>query len=382
MKWSIMAIGLVVAAWSAVAAAAEPVPLPSPGLPSGSMDAEGRLVEDWGTVGVRLSGEGVVDGPTTVKPLRLDEVVPAAQAVADRGAARLTITAFRAAAFPSGMDVLTVRVEEAKGQPARLSVAMDLPASVKRGLSTATLEDRVVLSVPLQTLLTQELRPWGYTSETTALAGWAKPEGKCDPAFANIRVGMGGTPIRYSFQVTPGSRAQVVLGFCESHWSKPRKRPLVCRVEGAASQEVDPVAEWGQHKPGVLLFQAKDVDQDGRVELSVRPVPGAADRNTILNAIWVFPPGKAPDLAKVLTGELNGSATHYVDVGGSNDQSIYPSTNLEFPLALPAGGAKELNFFVACPLGAAPIPERSPWTPEALRRATAGVWRDWPEMKP
>jgi hypothetical protein len=57
MRRFAVAMLLLCAAGATLAAGAEPVPLPSPGLPAGSMDPSGRLVEDWGTVGVRVSGE-------------------------------------------------------------------------------------------------------------------------------------------------------------------------------------------------------------------------------------------------------------------------------------------------------------------------------------
>ena len=79
--------------------AAEPIPIHSPGFPPSTLDAEGRLVEDWGSVGVTLSGEGVADGPTALQAVKLDEVVPAAQATAARGAVRLIRTVFRAPLF-------------------------------------------------------------------------------------------------------------------------------------------------------------------------------------------------------------------------------------------------------------------------------------------
>jgi hypothetical protein len=373
-----VAMLLLCAAGATLAAGAEPVPLASPGLPAGSMDPLGRLVEDWGTVGVRVSGEGVAETPWAVEAVRLDDLLPAARAAADRGAVRVTLTAFRAPAFPAGVDVLSVRVEEAKGQAVKVAVALDLPEGVKRGLSTAKVENRLVLSVPRATLHTQQLRPWGYTNEATVLPHWAKPEGPADPAFTSIRAGMGGVPIRYSFQVEPGAKAQVVLGLCEGHWTKARKRPLVCHVEGAGPQEVDPVTEWGTNKPGAIVVRAQDADRDGRLEVSVRPVPGAVDRNTILNSLWLFPPGKPLDPAKVISGELNDKATYFVDVGGPGDQSIYPCDNLEFPLSLAPGEVKELTFYAACPRSDAPQPDQTGWTPQALRQAAAAVWKDWP----
>jgi hypothetical protein len=305
--------------------------------------------------------------------------VPAAQATAARGAVRLVRTAFRAPAFPSGVDVLTVRVEEARGQPAEVMLGLDLPAGAAIGLRAVRLGGRVVLALPAESLANRPLRDWGYCDEATALPGWAKPAVECDPAFRNIRAGMGGVPIVYRFAVNPKSEATVVLGLCESHWAETGQRPLSCRVEGAAVQTVDPVAKWGQHKPGALAFAARDENGDGRLEVVVRAASGAPDRNPILNAIWLFPAGESPNLERLVAGVLSGAATRYVDVGGDNDQSIYPPGKLEYRIQLAAGGAQELTFFVASPGSSAPTPDTSTWTAATLRRAAVEVWRDWPQ---
>jgi hypothetical protein len=364
---------------SALAVAAEPIPIHSPGFPPSTLDTEGRLIEDWGTVGVKLSGEGIADGPTALQAVKLDDVVPAAQATAARGAVRLVRTAFRAPAFPSGVDVLTVRVEEARGQPAEVMLGLDLPAGAAIGLRAVRLGGRVVLALPAESLANRPLRDWGYCDEATALPGWAKPAVECDPAFRNIRAGMGGVPIVYRFAVNPKSEATVVLGLCESHWAEAGQRPLSCRVEGAAVQTVDPVAKWGQHKPGALAFAARDENGDGRLEVVVRAASGAPDRNPILNAIWLFPAGESPNLERLVAGVLSGAATRYVDVGGDNDQSIYPPGKLEYRIQLAAGGAQELTFFVASPGSSAPTPDTSTRTAATLRRAAVEVWRDWPQ---
>ena len=60
-------------------------------------------------------------------------------------------------------------------------------------------------------------------------------------------------------------QATVVLGLCESHWNAAGQRPLRCRAEGAPEQAVDPVAKWGQHQPGLLVFQARDENGDGKL---------------------------------------------------------------------------------------------------------------------
>lgn len=357
--------------------AADGVTFTSPGFPPSQMNAAGRLVEDWGTVGLKLSGEGVTDAAPTVASVKLDNAIPAAQAVSQCGAVALTLTAFRAPAWPSGVDVLTVRVEEKQGRAANVAVALDLPAKAQAGLRTVRLSGRAVLALPPREESGEKARDWGHCDEASSLPGWAKPAVSCDPAFRNIRAGMGGTPIVYRFTVRPRSGANVVLGFCESHWDHAGQRRMVCKVEGAPPQELDPIAKWGRHKPGALLFAARDEDGDGRISVVVRGVADAKDRNPILNAIWIFPAGPPPDLSQVITGKLSAKAQPYVDVGGPNDQSLYPGSKLEYRLTLPARGSQELTFFAACPGGSAPIADASGWTAETLRRAAREVWRNW-----
>lgn len=351
----------------------------SPGFPPSQMDAAGRLVEDWGAVSVKLSGEGVTDAAPAVAAVKLDGVVPAVQAVSRHGAVALTLTAFRAPAFPAGVDAFSVRVEEKQGRAANVIVALDLPAKVHAGLRTARLGGRAVLTLPPREESGERPRDWGHCDEASSLPGWAKPAVPCDPAFRNIRAGMGGAPIIYRFAVRPKSKANVVLGFCESHWAEAGQRRLSCRVEGAQPQEVDPIAKWGRHKPGALLFDARDEDGDGRIGVTVCGAANAKDKNPILNAIWIFPAGPPPDLKQVIAGKLSATARCYVDVGGQNDQSLYPGGKLEYRLSLPACGSQELAFFAACQGGVAPIPDASAWTAETLRRAAREVWRDWRE---
>ena len=54
--------------------AQDSIELSSPGLAPSAMDAQGRLVEDWGTVDMQLSGQGVAsagEGRTChARPLR------------------------------------------------------------------------------------------------------------------------------------------------------------------------------------------------------------------------------------------------------------------------------------------------------------------------
>ncbi len=199
--------------------------------------------------------------------------------------------------------------------------------------------------------------------------------------------GLGGVPIVYRFSVNPKSKATVALGLCESHWAEAGQRPLSCRVEGVAAQTIDPVAKWGQHKPGVLVFAARDENGDGKLEVVVLAAPGARDRNPILNAIWIFPAGESPNSERLVSGALNGAAIRYVDVGGQNDQSIYPPGKLEYRIELAAGGAQELTFLVACPNSSAPAPDTSTWTTALLaeppsRSGVTGLRTDGTTTRP
>ncbi len=350
----------------------------SPGLPSTRMDDQGRLVEDWGTVGVKVSGPGLpAEAAVSLESIKLEEVVPAARAQAQCGSINLSLTAFRAPVWPAGLDVLTVGLAENSGQETAVKLALMLPETVRLGLQTVSLGGRGVLSLPAGTKTSQAMRDWGWADDAVALPGWARPAVDCDAAFRNIRAGIGGVPILYHFKVEPKAKANVVLGFCESHWAQAGQRPVICRVEGAPPQEVDPLARWGQHRPGALLFAAHDVNGDGTLDVAVLPKPGAPDQNPILNAIWLFPAGATPNLEQVVAGRLNSEALRYVDVGGGNDQSLYAGGQVEYALTLPAHGKRELTFLVACAGGSVPAPGQTTWTLEKLRQAAAAVWRDW-----
>ena len=291
-------------------------------------------------------------------------------------------TAFRAPTFPAGVDVLTVELSETKGQAANVVLTLVPSAGTQRGIRSAKIGGRVVLVLPVDVVNNQPLLDWGFCDEAQALPGWAKPDQECDAAFRNIRAGIGGVPISYRFAVAPGSAADVILGFCESHWAQAGQRPILCRVEGAKSQTVDPIAKWGQHKPGALRFSGRDANGDGRLEINVWPGPGAPDRNPILNAIWIFCAQQQPPMDQVIAGTANDAARYYVDVGGKKDQSILPPGKLEFPVQIPAGGKQRLTFLVACPGSSAPLPTQSQWNDASLLRAARDVWRDWDASRP
>ncbi len=352
----------------------------SPGFAPSEMDDQGRLAEDWGLLQIALSESGAgANTKPSVTSILLDGVIPAAQARSQHGPLALTLTAFRSPIWPAGVDVLTADIEETGGAPARARLALRLPDNVRVGARTVALGARTVVALPAGTRASQATREWGWSDDAVSNPRWARPAADCDPAFQNIRAGMGGVPILYAFKIEPKSSLTVVLGFCESHWAQSGQRPMVCRVEGAPPQEVDPIARWGQHRPGALVFPARDANGDGKLDVAVLPQLGAPDQNPILNVIWLFPPTASLNLDQVIAGRLNGVAIRRVDAGGKEDQCLYAGGTVDYSVALPARGKATFTFLVACQGASAPLPDQSEWTLEKLRAAARGVWQDWRE---
>ena len=82
-------------------------------------------------------------------------------------------------------------------------------------------------------------------------------------------------------------------------------------VEGAAQKDIDPVADFGAHSPGVYTFSANDANGDGILTIVVSNKPGAKDRDAIVNGLWLFN-GSVPDAASLITGKENKKAELYV----------------------------------------------------------------------
>lgn len=358
----------------------KPVEYGSPASTPSRMDADGSLLLDWGRLAYTLSGKGIPEpGQITVSATKLDAVIPAAEAKTKRGPIELTATAFRSPTYPAGTDVLTIRLKNTGAAPANAKLGVTLPDGSRVGRRAVMWGGRVIVTLPTEVNVALQARDWGSDDDSMPMPGWARPDVECDPAYRNIRAGMNGVPIIYQFSVPPGTGADVVLGLCESHYEVAGQRPFVCNVEGAPSLTVDPLARWGRHKPGALLFAAKDANGDGKLIVSILPAAGAPDRNPILNVIWLFPPDTNPNLEQVARGRMNALATRLVDVGGEKDQSLYLSGKVEFPVVIPAGGTQELTFLVGAAGGSAPMPGKSGWTLETLRKAAREVHRDWKE---
>lgn len=363
---------LVVGLWGVGPVQAEAL-IGVPDMAPTAVADDGSLQEDWGRVSLRfdtdepLAWEQDVDvdpAPTVTTQTRWREC-------------HLRLSAYRAPAWPRGLDVLTATVRNLSSQPAQARLVLALPDHVEVGEETGNVGGRCVLVLPADRLPERAARGWGWTAGGQAMPGWARPQGECDPAFRNIRAGMGGVPLIYRFTVPAGSAWTVALGFCESYWAQPGQRPVDVYVEGTERRQIDPLALWGQHRPGCLLFEARDENGDGQLQIVSAPVKSAPDVNPILNVIWLFSPDKYVDLDDLIRGKLNSVAARYVDVGGERDQAFFEPGSLRFPLALDPGAEATLTFLLACPGASLPSLETSHWTPQSLRRAAEDVWGDW-----
>jgi hypothetical protein len=352
----------------------------SPAAPPTRMADDGSLLLDWGRFAFTLKGEGLPgEAAFTVVAAKLDGIVPCAVGTTTRGPLAVTATAFRSPTYPGGTDVLTVLLRNSSATAVRADMGLVLPDGARVGRRAVSLGGRIIVALPTPVEVQQTAREWGCDDDSQPLPGWGRPDVECDPAFRNIRAGMNGVPIIYKFSVPAGSASDVVLGFCESHWDVAGQRPVVCSVEGAPAQTLDPLARWGKHKPGAVLFQGKDANNDGRLVVSVLPAVGAPDPNPILNVIWLFPAGSNPNLDQVVRGRMNDLATRCVDVGGEKDQSLYLSGKVEYALTVPPNGSTEICFLLGAAGGSAPMPGRTAWTVETLRKAARDVNRDWKE---
>ena len=340
MRGLLVVLGLWLAAPVLAAEEGPSIAICSPGFTASQMDAAGRLIEDWGAVKIQVRGEGVAAGPTQTEAIRLDEVIPAARATAECGAVRLIVTAYRAPAFPSGVDVLTARVEETRSQPAQVVLGLALPEGARRGLRTVKLGGRTVLDAAVGA-------GGGTAVARVGLLRRGHAASRLGTARRPVRPGVPQHPRR------PGRSADRISVSGAAEEPGQRRAGLVRKPLGGARPAADQLPRRGRRaanrgsdrqmgpaQSGRDSLPARDANGDGMLEISVRPAAGAPDRNPILNAIWVFRPGDPPPLDEVVAGERSASALHYVDVGGENDQSLFPPGNWESRLELPAGGSR------------------------------------------
>lgn len=134
----------------------------------------------------------------------------------------------------------------------------------------------------------------------TGALGWAQPAGDASPEFRNVAWGIT-RPIRYRVRVPAGESRRVMLGFCESYKLTLNQRVADLRVEGAAPQVVDLALNAPLNQPQVFLFDAKDADRNGWIDVTVI-APQGHDPNTTLATIAVYPTGLVLTRAELIAG--------------------------------------------------------------------------------
>lgn len=152
-----------------------------------------------------------------------------------------------------------------------------------------------------------------YDSRRSEL-NWSNPRQPCDSAFYDVAYGKKGLSgegiIEFHIRVQPGSSFQAALGFCEGKYETAGIRTMRIYTEGGAQLDIDPVADFGAHMPGVYTLKAIDADKDGILTIVVSNRPGAKDRDAIVNGLWLFN-GSAPTGASIVAGRENKHAVLY-----------------------------------------------------------------------
>lgn len=133
---------------------------------------------------------------------------------------------------------------------------------------------------------------------------WAQPPAGFDASLKDIALHYGGS-LQFEIAVPKGASRQVVLVLCEGYWNQTGKRIQVLRVEGASPRTVDTVADLGRNRPGAFVFNGRDANSNGIIEVTVEASPTASDSNTILNGLWVFPPEATVDRDALLAGRTD-----------------------------------------------------------------------------
>jgi hypothetical protein len=366
---------MLLACASVACAQGRPVLIGAPDFPPIAVTPAGGLVEDYGEVSLSLRQGDTPAGD----PQQTVEYTPGPRVVTRcaAGPIELTTTAYRAELWPGGVDVMEAAVSTNSTEQAAVDLLLRCPEALSWGDREGSAGGRLVARLPQGVVPVRKARDWGCATGASRLPGWGRPSKPCDPAFTNIRAGLGGIPIVYELKVLPGSEHQVVLGVCESHWATAGNRPVTYYVEGATREVVDPIAEWGQHIPGCLYFNARDKNGDGMLEVVAAPGPDAPDRNPILNVIWVFSPNEFVDTEDVIGGAKNQSTEYYIDCGGSPDQDLYEGGDLTFPVTLGPNERRELVLLFARPGASLPGIQSAPLPVGELRAAARDPWEDY-----
>jgi hypothetical protein len=129
---------------------------------------------------------------------------------------------------------------------------------------------------------------------------WAKPAATVSPEFRNVAWG-NNRPVAYRVRVTAGAAKRIMLGFCESYKNMLYQRTAQMEVEGAPTQSVDLALNAPHNQPQVFLFDAKDADGNGWIDINVF-APQGQDPNATLATIAVYAAGSTLTRDELITG--------------------------------------------------------------------------------
>ncbi|RYY62811.1 MAG: hypothetical protein EOO05_01320 [Chitinophagaceae bacterium] len=173
-----------------------------------------------------------------------------------------------------------------------------------------TIKEETFLEIPAPEKLYSIVR----FDSRRALRNWSKPSFPADAAFTDAAEGIKGLSgeglIEYHIKVPPGSSHKVVLGFCEGQYDSIGKREMRIAVEGGKQTDIDLAKDFGIHKPGTYTFDSKDLDKDGILTVVISNKPGAKERNSIVNGLWLFK-DKVPANEDIISGKANSQALLY-----------------------------------------------------------------------
>ncbi|WP_438479802.1 hypothetical protein [Oleiharenicola lentus] len=131
---------------------------------------------------------------------------------------------------------------------------------------------------------------------------WAKPATGVSPEFRNVAWGIT-RPIHYRVKVGSGAAKRIMLGFCESYKNYLYQRTAHMQVEGAPDQIVDLALNAPHNQAQLFLFDGRDADSDGWINIKVF-APQGQDPNATLATLAVYAAGTTLTRAELLSGSL------------------------------------------------------------------------------
>jgi hypothetical protein len=299
--------------------------------------SEGGLYYDYGGgnfygFGTRILADLETQGPKgNIKQSLLDARIPIVITEQNFGDLTLRQEAWAGAPYSEDIsqwsqhrvDYLWLKMVNngARPQTGKIVLQIDAKDSLRIDDSKTHLFERVSAGKPFCFLSPScsEFSPPDLLKDDTSKTGieidhspvfnknWARPDVACHSCFRDVMVGSK-RPLVFSYRAEPNKKYHLAFGLIEGWHAKGGVRPLEIRIEGKVVRSVDLVGEYGKNTPVVFLFDAKDLNGDGKIEMGVYSPEGAADKNTILSGLWVFDTKAAVTEKDILAGRLDDHA--------------------------------------------------------------------------